>query len=112
MISNEVGQSLHDRATRGTPLSPDEQAQLDAWYAHQDQEELQRRANAPNSHDLAELQAQIQRTAAQLVVQARHFQALTEDNARLRREIAALEKHLSDKLRTQGNPAPSCRVAC
>ncbi len=30
---------LHDKATRGESLSAGEQAQLDAWYAEQDQAE-------------------------------------------------------------------------
>jgi hypothetical protein len=28
---------LHDRATRGETLSPEEQAQLESWYALQDE---------------------------------------------------------------------------
>src|SRR5262245_6258472 len=101
MIADEVGQRLHDRATRGDTLSVEEQAQLQAWYARHDQEEMVRLAAAPVARDLAELQAQVKRAASQLVAQAQRIQALTDDNDRLRREIAALEQQLSEKLRTQ-----------
>lgn len=32
MISDELGQKLHDRATRGEPLTAEEQEQLRRWY--------------------------------------------------------------------------------
>ena len=39
MISDELGVKLHDQATRGLPLSVEEQAQLQAWYDEKDREE-------------------------------------------------------------------------
>ena len=39
MVSDELGKQLHDRATRGEALSPEEQAQLKDWYATQDRAE-------------------------------------------------------------------------
>ncbi len=39
MVSDNVGQRLHDRATRGESLSSEEQAQLNEWYAEQDRAE-------------------------------------------------------------------------
>jgi hypothetical protein len=35
----EILQQLHDKATRGVPLTPDEQPRLEAWYARLDQAE-------------------------------------------------------------------------
>lgn len=32
MISDDLGKALHDKATRGLPLSDGEQAQLQVWY--------------------------------------------------------------------------------
>ena len=40
MISEELGTQLHDRLTRGQPLSAEEMEQLQAWYAQNDQEDL------------------------------------------------------------------------
>lgn len=39
MISDEFAKELHDKATRGEPLSNEAQAQLENWYALQDQAE-------------------------------------------------------------------------
>jgi len=41
MDSDAALQSLHDRATRGEPLSAEEQARLEAWYGRLDREEAQ-----------------------------------------------------------------------
>ncbi|OQX00772.1 MAG: hypothetical protein BWK73_47700 [Thiothrix lacustris] len=38
-VSDDLGKSLHDRATRGYPLSDEEGAQLQCWYDEQDAEE-------------------------------------------------------------------------
>ncbi len=32
MIAKELGEILHDKATRGMTLSAEEQAQLQSWY--------------------------------------------------------------------------------
>jgi hypothetical protein len=40
MIPDEIGQKLHDRATRGENLTVEEQELLQRWYAHHDQEEM------------------------------------------------------------------------
>ena len=39
MNANERAKQLHDLATRGTTLSPEEQQELLAWYAEQDRAE-------------------------------------------------------------------------
>ena len=41
MNSDDLGQDLHDRATRGEQLSPENQMQLEAWYAAQDRAEME-----------------------------------------------------------------------
>jgi hypothetical protein len=38
-VSDDLGKSLHDRATRGYPLSDEERTQLQRWYDEQDAEE-------------------------------------------------------------------------
>jgi hypothetical protein len=40
MVSDELGEQLHDRATRGETLSVEEQRQLDRWYTAQDHAEM------------------------------------------------------------------------
>jgi hypothetical protein len=36
MLSDELGMQLHDRETTGEPLTAQEKAQLEAWYAQKD----------------------------------------------------------------------------
>jgi len=58
MVSDELGKQLHDRATRGQDLSPEEQAQLVAWYAAQDRAEMAD-LGLPAAEHTESLQAQI-----------------------------------------------------
>ncbi len=39
MIPNDVGQTLHDQATRGESLTSEDRARLTEWYAQLDEEE-------------------------------------------------------------------------
>jgi hypothetical protein len=103
MIPDEIGQKLHDRATRGETLTAEEQEQLRLWYAHHDQEEMAQLSAAPVPSQLADLQSRVQQVTAQVVVQAQHIEALTAENAQLRQEIASLQRLLSAKL--AGQPA-------
>lgn len=101
MIPDELGQKLHDRATRGESLSAEEQDVLRHWYALHDQEEMAQLSAAPAPSQLADLQLRIQQATAQVVVQAQHLEALTAENTQLRLEIAALQRLLSAKLAEQ-----------
>jgi len=47
MISDKLGQDLHDRSTRGKQLTDEEQAQLKSWYEYQD--DLEQEINRLNS---------------------------------------------------------------
>jgi hypothetical protein len=101
MISDEVGQKLHDRATRGETLATEEQAQLEQWYAQHDREELERLSADPVPSELTDLQSRVRQASAQVVVQAQRIESLTAENAQLRQEIAALQRLLSAKLMEQ-----------
>jgi hypothetical protein len=103
MISDEIGQQLHDRATRGETLTAEEQESLRRWYAHHDQEEMAQLSAAPAPSRLDELQSRVQQVTAQVVRQAQHIEAVTAENAQLRQEIASLQRLLSAKL--AGQPA-------
>jgi chromosome segregation ATPase len=103
MISDEIGQKLHDRATRGETLTLEEQELLRRWYAHHDPQEMAQLNAAPVPSRLADLQSRVQQATAQVVAQAQRIEALTAENAQLRQEIASLQRLLSAK-RT-GQPA-------
>jgi hypothetical protein len=101
MIPDEIGQKLHDRATRGDSLTAEERDQLRLWYAHHDQEEMAQLSAAPVPSRLADLQSRVQQVTAHVVVQAQHIEALTAENAQLRQEVASLQRLLSAKLADQ-----------
>src|SRR5262245_16147380 len=98
MISNEAAKALHDRATRGLPLSANDQADLEAWYARQDaEEETVLKGSAP-SEQVPSLRAQVDEVLAQLALTTGRVQALAAENERLRREIKDLELQVAQSL--------------
>lgn len=98
MISDDLGKQLHDRATRGQPLTAAERELLAEWYRRLDQEEarLFAKAAAAPSHMQA-LREQVNATLAQIVEVAQHIQTLNRENDALRNEIALLEQRLIQK---------------
>jgi hypothetical protein len=88
-------QQLHDKATRGAALSAEEQAQLTAWYAEQDQQEDVLLKSTGASQYLAVLHTQVETALAQLLTVTRHIQQLTANNEIVRREIAVLQRQLT-----------------
>jgi hypothetical protein len=52
-------EQLHDRATRGETLSPEEHAQLEAWYAQLDRVEMATLENASTAESREALASQI-----------------------------------------------------
>jgi Tfp pilus assembly protein PilN len=103
MNPDEVGLRLHDRATRGEVLSPEEQERLRCWYTDHDQEEMAQLTAAPVPSQLADLQARVKQATSQVVVQAQRIEAITAENVQLRQEIASLQRLLSAK--RAGQPA-------
>ncbi len=103
MIPDEIGQKLHDRATRRETLTAEEQEQLQLWYAHNDLEETTQLSAAPVPSRLDYLESSVQQVTGKVVVQAQYIDTLTAENSRLRQEIATLQRLLSEKL--AGQPA-------
>jgi hypothetical protein len=94
MSLDEHAKQLHDKVTRGFTLSAEEQAQLDTWYAEQDQNEHLALSAASSSQRLATLQTQVEAALAQLLTATQRIQELTVHNEALRREIAVLQRRL------------------
>ena len=103
MIPDEIGQKLHDRATRGETLTTEEQDRLQRWYAHLDLAEAAQLSAAPVPDRLADLQSRVQQVTTQVVEQAQRIEALTAENAQLREEIVSLQRLLTAK--RAGQPA-------
>lgn len=91
---DEHVQRLHDRASRGEALNPEEQKQLDTWYAARDAEESQT-LGLPETADAAVAEPQIRSTLIRIAETAQRIQEIASENDRLRREIATLHLELS-----------------
>ena len=100
MIADELGQQLHDKATRGGALTAQEQAQLDEWYRQRDAAESQSMARANTEGTVAALRGQVAEALAQMQAVAADIQNLAGANEALRREVAALQERVAER------PAP------
>jgi len=96
-MADDLGQKLHDRATRGEKLTPEEQSRLEAWYTAHDGAEA-RDLNSPAvEHQDASLEAQIRATLAQIMRVTQQIQDSISENATLRKEIASLRLQLAEQ---------------
>jgi hypothetical protein len=100
MSTNDHGQELHDKLTRGGVLSADEQALLQQWYALHDQRESAALVGTGPPAPLAALQAQVTAAVAQLSTVTQRIQVLTGENEALRQEVAALQRQLALRAQT------------
>jgi hypothetical protein len=94
MVSDAIGRELHDRATRGVPLSAQDQAQLEEWYARQDRGEADRLAGAAPPGDLVKLRQDVDGALARLQGVTHRVQALAGENEALMQELATLQRQL------------------
>lgn len=95
MNFDDQGQDLHDRATRGEQLSPENQMQLEAWYAAQDRVEMEILSGTMQAKDSALLQTQVDAAMEQLATLSQRIQKTAAENAALRREITMLRRRLA-----------------
>ena len=96
MISNDLGKDLHDRSTRGEPLSDDEQGQLDRWYEYQDNLEDNILGTGAEKKTITKLQSQIEVALTQLIAITNRIQEVASENEILRQEISSLRHQLVD----------------
>ncbi len=101
MLTDQDALQLHDRATRGKPLSEGEQAQLDAWYALQDRLELEEVEHTDHENIIEKLQVQIDAALMQLHIITAHIQTIASENRTLRQEITVLRRQLSKRSQFQ-----------
>lgn len=94
---NEIDQGpiLHDRESRGIPLSDAERNELDSWYAENDREEHQLLTSNATADVSANIQFQLDAAVAELPTLAKQVQVLIRHNDLLRRENAALQQLLA-----------------
>jgi hypothetical protein len=101
MTNPELGQRLHDQATRGLPLSAEDSAQLDAWYAQQDTAEQTTLTPLSGGGDLAALREQVNHALGQLEVSTHRVRQLAAENETLRGEFATLQREVVSLLAPQ-----------
>lgn len=92
--TSHQGAILHDKSTRGEPLTPEEQVVLDAWYVSQDQEEAKILQRTQPTTAIEKIQAQIDTALAHMQEMARNIQQAIAENERLKRENASLRREL------------------
>lgn len=97
MNSESRVQQLHDRATRGEVLTSEEQAELERWYADQDNAEATMLYVPLSTDENGSLQRQVHATLDQLRVVTERIQALSVENDAVRREIAELRQRLTQR---------------
>jgi hypothetical protein len=90
MGDKDAGQILHDRAARGLPLTDKEQAQLDAWYAALDQDEILPHVTGDEVEALRSLQEEVLSGLRGVLAAAQRVRELSDQNDALRRKLAAL----------------------
>jgi hypothetical protein len=95
MTNDILSQNLHDRATRGLPLSSEEQSRLQQWYAQQDHEEAAVLAQAPAREDLVKLRQQVDTAVTQLLEVTQRVQRLAGENDALKLDIISLQRQLT-----------------
>src|SRR4051794_29058984 len=98
MIPDDTGKQLHDKATRGMPLTTEAEAHLKEWYARLDEEESRLLAAAAPPSDLEALRRQVHAILAEIITVTQKIQAVTRENEALRKEIAALQERLPRKV--------------
>lgn len=92
-------QALHDKATRGEQLTPEEQRDLEQWYAQQDKIEADV-LNIPALDAVdTNLHGQVHATLDQILIVTRQIQELSIENDAIRREIAELQQRLAQRPR-------------
>jgi hypothetical protein len=97
MKNDDPGQILHDRATRGLPLTEDEQTQLGDWYAALDRDEVFAVPAGREDETLLSLRAEVRSGVQQLLAAAQRIQELNDQNDTLRRDIAVLQQRLAHR---------------
>lgn len=91
---------VHDKATRGEPLTAEEETELAAWYARQDQEEDALLTSSRSSLTADALRAEIENALTNLQAITQQVREQLNENSAFRQEIAALtQQSVQTKMR-------------
>ncbi len=101
MAPEDFGKQLHDRATRGVSLTAEEQKKLDAWYADQDQAEMEELNLSSAFEPEASLQSEVDSTLRRIAAVTRSIQEIFAENKALREEITVYRRKLDQQSMAQ-----------
>ena len=96
MSNKDIGEKLHDMATRGKTLSPEEQKLLRAWYDDQDSAESESLSSGAEAETL--LQKQIDSVLIRIGDTNEEIRKIMNENKSLKKENAELRQQLSQKM--------------
>lgn len=88
---------LHLRRSPGETLTADEQSDLNAWYAKQDQAETLALDLSSEANDLSPLKQRVDTILERIVATSQSIQAIANENEVLRRENMALRQQLAQR---------------
>jgi uncharacterized coiled-coil DUF342 family protein len=93
MESDNLAKQLHDKFTRGKPLSSEEQTLLEEWYTHHDDIENNILVNYYDKTRVENLQNKVNTALSQLMTVTKRVQEIAAENETLKREIHELRGH-------------------
>ncbi len=99
MISDKIGIQLHDKATKGEPLTDKEKAQLEAWYAQQDSTESYPAKASDNT--VGALRLQIESALSLVMKITQRIQQVAAENEAIRLENQSIKLQLAQSLGRQ-----------
>ncbi len=94
MVSDDLANQLHDKATRGELLSAEEESLLKNWYALQDSAESAALGLTKDEKALTTLQTQVEAALTQLTIVTKRIHEIASENKALRGEIDRLRQQL------------------
>jgi len=93
-MTDDALRQLHDKATRGEQLTPEQRAQIDAWYTQSDGEEADELSRVASPGDVARLRHQLDEAMSELSAASQRVRELAADNESARREIEELRRQV------------------
>lgn len=98
MIDRQLGMELHQKNFKGEQLTEQEEIQLQAWYAQEDETETKLLMVETSEKSMAEqLRKQINDILSQLAQLTQNIQLVAAENDKIRKENAQLFQLLNKK---------------
>lgn len=98
MIDDQLGKELHQKRFKGEQLTKQEEVQLKAWYAKEDEAEARLlQVTIPDKSIVEQLRQQINDVLNQLAQVTQNIQQIATENAKIRKENAQLFQLLNKK---------------